>query len=388
MHEVVTSLENYVDDRGILLPDGTYSKEKKDIKKYGKQLSPGGLTRRTSSFWLPILLSLRGDIRNPVFFINLISRSFDEIEDCLVLPEWGGVDKRADGLHDLYNFYKGEPLEKFKNVKEMINTFVPAIVDPRRKFLIGRIYDIRNMLNDPKLLSSFERRMVLEHMKNMKDGMQNYLGGGMVSFDDLKRYCFRVASIPGKAVHRITDSKRGNMPHHNMAGNLGMALQLTNTIRDISGDLREGRSYLVEDGVYEGIENIREFLLERRGVEDLASREKESLKIGHDLIVEEFTEYAIMSLDYVFGSPYRDYNTFTKILLAEASMRMQESHIRSETRDADLQKVYFGASELEVPTSKRRRTALKCKFGMYNHDSYYKELIKPHIDYLKENSAF
>ena len=65
------------------------------------------------------------------------------------------------------------------------------------------------------------------------------------SFAELRRYCYRVASIVGLICLRIFGEaeERGR----EYAENLGMALQLTNILRDVGSDLKRGRLYLPAD---------------------------------------------------------------------------------------------------------------------------------------------
>jgi phytoene synthase len=65
------------------------------------------------------------------------------------------------------------------------------------------------------------------------------------TFADLRRYCYRVASIVGLICLRIFGEaeERGRA----YAENLGLALQLTNILRDVGSDLARGRVYLPAD---------------------------------------------------------------------------------------------------------------------------------------------
>jgi 15-cis-phytoene synthase len=65
------------------------------------------------------------------------------------------------------------------------------------------------------------------------------------SFDDLYEYCWRVASTVGLICIEIfgVHGDRGR----DYAVNLGVALQLTNILRDVAGDLERGRLYLPLD---------------------------------------------------------------------------------------------------------------------------------------------
>ena len=65
------------------------------------------------------------------------------------------------------------------------------------------------------------------------------------TFEDLLQYCYRVASAVGLICIRIFGCAAGRAEDY--ALNLGVALQLTNILRDVSGDLDCGRVYLPLD---------------------------------------------------------------------------------------------------------------------------------------------
>jgi 15-cis-phytoene synthase len=62
------------------------------------------------------------------------------------------------------------------------------------------------------------------------------------SFDELYEYCYKVASTVGLMSMHIIAKKNKNMEHY--AENLGIAMQLTNIIRDVSKDFKMNRLYL------------------------------------------------------------------------------------------------------------------------------------------------
>lgn len=64
------------------------------------------------------------------------------------------------------------------------------------------------------------------------------------SFADLWLYCYRAASVVGLLVMGITGSSPGAEPY---AIKLGVALQLTNILRDVGEDARRGRVYLPQE---------------------------------------------------------------------------------------------------------------------------------------------
>ncbi|MFH0884630.1 MAG: phytoene/squalene synthase family protein [Candidatus Micrarchaeota archaeon] len=66
------------------------------------------------------------------------------------------------------------------------------------------------------------------------------------TFTELRRYCFRVASVVGLMLMRtlgIENAKRSKR----CAINLGIAMQLTNILRDVGEDARMGRVYFPKD---------------------------------------------------------------------------------------------------------------------------------------------
>lgn len=64
------------------------------------------------------------------------------------------------------------------------------------------------------------------------------------TFADLWLYCYRVASVVGLLVMGITGHEQGAEPY---AIKLGVALQLTNILRDVGEDAARGRVYLPQD---------------------------------------------------------------------------------------------------------------------------------------------
>lgn len=66
-----------------------------------------------------------------------------------------------------------------------------------------------------------------------------------LSFEDLKLYCYRVASTVGLMCIEIFGYKHQSAK--DFAINLGIALQLTNILRDIKKDAQKGRIYLPQN---------------------------------------------------------------------------------------------------------------------------------------------
>ena len=65
------------------------------------------------------------------------------------------------------------------------------------------------------------------------------------SFDDLRVYCYRVASAIGLACLEIFGYRHSGVRTN--ARHLGIALQLTNILRDVREDAERGRIYLPQE---------------------------------------------------------------------------------------------------------------------------------------------
>ena len=103
-------------------------------------------------------------------------------------------------------------------------------------------YNLLNKLG--KTISQFNIPLdpFFELLKGMEMDLQinRYL-----SFEDLKLYCYRVASTVGLMCIEIFGYKHKSAK--DFAVNLGIALQLTNILRDIKKDSQNGRIYLPQE---------------------------------------------------------------------------------------------------------------------------------------------
>jgi len=82
-----------------------------------------------------------------------------------------------------------------------------------------------------------------EYFYSMIDGVSSDLEPHRIeSFDELYRYCYQVASVVGLTIiHIFGFDTRSALP---LAEKCGVALQLTNILRDIREDAEKGRIYL------------------------------------------------------------------------------------------------------------------------------------------------
>ena len=101
----------------------------------------------------------------------------------------------------------------------------------------------------PALADTIARRSVPErHLHEVIDGVEMDLTPRLyATFDDLYGYCYRVASAVGLCCLAIWGYASDGGRAESMAEACGVALQLTNILRDVGEDARNGRIYLPQD---------------------------------------------------------------------------------------------------------------------------------------------
>ncbi len=86
-------------------------------------------------------------------------------------------------------------------------------------------------------------KIPVEHFFELIRGMEMDLEHSRYeTFEDLRLYCYRVAATVGLMCTEIFGYKNENAKKY--AEHLGIALQLTNIIRDVKADAKKGRIYL------------------------------------------------------------------------------------------------------------------------------------------------
>jgi len=95
------------------------------------------------------------------------------------------------------------------------------------------------------------------------EGMESDLAfRGFNNFTELREYCYKVASVVGLLCIEIFGYKSEKVKDY--AINLGIALQLTNIIRDLKEDFQRGRIYLPQEEILQcGL--TRENLFDQKG---------------------------------------------------------------------------------------------------------------------------
>lgn len=124
---------------------------------------------------------------------------------------------------------------KFKKIREWKNEFEQALNGTSNYALLNQVTKIIKNFNIPvepffELIKGMEADLQVSRYKD---------------FNTLYQYCFRAAATVGLMCIEIFGYKTENAKQY--AVNLGIALQLTNILRDIKFDALNGRIYLPEE---------------------------------------------------------------------------------------------------------------------------------------------
>jgi phytoene synthase len=88
-------------------------------------------------------------------------------------------------------------------------------------------------------------RMPLDALELLVEGVElDVLGAEYETFDELVRYCRCVAGSVGRLCLAIFSDGNASDEAHRLADDLGVAMQLTNILRDIVEDRERGRTYI------------------------------------------------------------------------------------------------------------------------------------------------
>lgn len=154
-------------------------------------------------------------------------------------------EKKRDAMNTVYAFCR-----KTDDIVDETNESQDVKYDKLRKWRIEferaftghSEFPLLNKLG--KTISNFNIPLdpFFELIKGMEMDLQK---DRYKSFDDLQLYCYRVASTVGLMCIEIFGYK--NPSTKNFAVDLGIALQLTNILRDIGKDAEQGRIYLPQE---------------------------------------------------------------------------------------------------------------------------------------------
>ena len=167
------------------------------------------ITLQSKSSFLYSFFLLPREKRQAIFTLYAFCRQTDDIADDQVSPMERKVTRLNRWEHELKHCFTSRVSNYFEALRQVADRFkIPF------DYFLELIAGVR---------------MDLHHI--------NYR-----SFDDLKLYCYRVASIVGLMCIQIFGYRDPVIKQY--AENLGIALQLTNIMRDVGTDAKMGRIYL------------------------------------------------------------------------------------------------------------------------------------------------
>ena len=170
------------------------------------------VTRQHAKNFYYAFLFLPSDKRAAVYSVYAFCRHSDDIAD-----EPGALPDKRRQLQawrdELANCYNGKPT---RPITHALRHTIERYPIPQRYF--------------EDLLKGVEMDLTV----------QRY-----ASFDDLRVYCYRVASAVGLACLEIFGYRHSGVQKY--ARHLGLALQLTNILRDVQEDAERGRIYLPQE---------------------------------------------------------------------------------------------------------------------------------------------
>jgi len=168
------------------------------------------LSENTKSNFYPAFLLLEKDKKHALSIIYAFAKDIDDIADNTILRE---EEKR-----NLLNIWKNKIEEIYRdNPADSLSESLAWVI---KKFNI-------------------EKKMFLELINGVSRDLDEATYN---TFEDLKKYMYQVAVIPGLITLDILEYKGEH--RQSLAENLGYAVQLTNIIRDIYEDAKIDRFYI------------------------------------------------------------------------------------------------------------------------------------------------
>lgn len=135
----------------------------------------------------------------------------------------------------------------------------------------------------------------LEYPLLLLDGIQTDLTKSRYkNFDELYSYSFKVASVVGLMTSEVFGYSNPEAVNH--AVDLGIAMQLTNILRDVGEDLKKGRIYLPQDEL-ESFGITEEDLKEHRQNDNFAEFMKFQIQRARHYYESAYTGIAMLEKD-------------------------------------------------------------------------------------------
>lgn len=208
-----------------------------------------GVLRRTSRTFYLSLAILPPELREPLGLAYLLARATDSVADTRLIPR---AERRAH-LETLRRAYQGGAAD----VAAVGRACASAQAHPDERELLERVGEV---LARTERLAAHDRDAVRGVLATITDGqlfdLDRFPGdsaatlAALDTFDELDRYTFLVAGCVGEFWTTMHLAHRPRLAAWDRAAmtargiRFGKALQLTNVLRDVPADLRNGRCYV------------------------------------------------------------------------------------------------------------------------------------------------
>ncbi|HVM94230.1 MAG TPA: phytoene/squalene synthase family protein [Terriglobales bacterium] len=183
--------------------------------------------------------------RNALAAVYAFMRRCDDIADDAALSILDRQNKLTDWLDKVHRAFAGYPTD---------DAVLMALTDAQRAFQIpvglldqlafGTAADLDENTAEP-----YQGSQTLDDPTQSQSARLNAAPSGLVAryktFDDLRKYCYGVASVVGLVCIRIFGYR--DPAAEPLAEQCGLAFQLTNIVRDVKEDAAMGRVYLPEE---------------------------------------------------------------------------------------------------------------------------------------------
>jgi phytoene synthase len=168
------------------------------------------------------------------------------------------------------------------------------------------------------------------------------------TFADLWLYCYRVASVVGLITMRIVGHEAGAAPY---AVRLGVALQLTNILRDVGEDAARGRIYLPREDLARFGLRDDDILNSQRGTRFRALMRFEIAR-AHTLYEEAWPGIALLSADsrFAIGAAAEIYRSILgKIVANDYDVFARRAHLSMAEKLLLLPRIKQRLHEKTIP---------------------------------------
>ncbi len=212
------------------------------------------LLKQVSRLFYTTLVVVPADVRDQVSLGYLFARAADTIADTELIER----SRRLDLLGQFKAQFVSDQIA-WPQVQAIQQAVGPVQQNPSERILLERLEDCFRLL---PTFSPDDRRRIQRLMTTLTQGMEMDLAvfpgttaaelTGLKTLEDLDRYTYYVAGCVGEFWTDLMCAHRKALAHwkvREMAESgvrFGKGLQLTNIVKDIAQDLRNGRCYVPE----------------------------------------------------------------------------------------------------------------------------------------------